>query len=141
MMTKAIVSMALIILAFGAGPAHARGSVPIVNLEGNAIVTPDGREFTLEEVARRIRDAAAAQQYSWAVTSSEPGKLQLSTLVRGKHTVVVDVTFDATTYSIKYSSSINMNYESKKGRELIHPFYNKWVQQLKQGIDMQMRKP
>jgi len=113
----------------------------LVNLENNPIQTSDGNALSLDSIAQRIRDAGAAQKYPWVASGTEPGKLQLATVVRGKHTVAVDVTFEVKAYSIRYASSINMNYKTQDGRELIHPFYNQWVQQLKQGIDMALKRP
>ncbi len=123
------------------GLAQARGSVVLINLENNSIITSSGKEPTLDAVAQAIRAAGAGQAYPWTASGETPGVLQLTTLVRNKHTVVVNVTFDARTYSIRYSSSINMNYQGKDGKGIIHPFYNKWVAQLKAGIDAEFQKP
>ncbi|MSR09722.1 MAG: hypothetical protein EXR82_09435 [Gammaproteobacteria bacterium] len=120
--------------------AQARGSVVLINLENNSIITSSGKEPTLDAVAQAIRAAGASQAYPWTPSGERPGMLQLTTLVRNKHTVVVNVTFDAKTYSIRYSSSINMNYQGKDGKGIIHPFYNKWVAQLKDSIDAELRK-
>jgi hypothetical protein len=133
-------SIFLAIMMCLAGTADARTSVPIVNLENNAIVTSSGKEPALDAVAQAIKAAGASQVYNWTASGESPGVLQLSTLVRGKHTVVVNVTFDTRTYSIRYSSSINMNYKAKDGKEIIHPFYNTWTQDLKQGIDAELKK-
>lgn len=133
-------SMLLAILLCITGTAHARASVPIMNLENNAIVTSSGKELTLEAIAQAIRAAGASQPYPWTASGESPGVVQLTTLVRGKHTVVVNVTFDTRTYSINYVSSIDMNYKVKNGKELIHPFYNNWVQELRQGIDAELNK-
>jgi hypothetical protein len=133
-------SVILVLLLGMAGVVQARESVPIVNLENNTIVASSGKEPALEAVAQAIRAAGASQAYPWTPSGETPGVLQLTTFVRNKHTVVVNVTFDTKTYSIRYASSMNMNYQSKDGKEIIHPFYNKWVALLKQGIDAELHK-
>ena len=129
-----------VILLGIAGLAQARGSVVLINLENNSIITSSGNEPALDAVAQAIRAAGASQAYPWTPSGGMPGMLQFTTLVRNKHTVVVNVTFDAQTYSIRYASSINMNYQGTDGHGIIHPFYNKWVAQLKEGIDAELHK-
>lgn len=133
-------SIFLAIMMCLAGTAEARSSVPIVNLENNAIVTSSGKEPTLDAVAQAIKAAGASQVYTWTVSEDTPGVMKLTTFVRAKHTVVVTVTYDTKVYSILYASSINMNYKAKDGKEVIHPFYNTWTQDLKKGIDAELKK-
>ena len=90
-------------------------------------------------MAEAIRSAAGSMKNPWAASGDTPGTLQLTTLVRNKHTVAVTVTYDTHSYSIRYASSVNMNYEVDHGQEVIHPNYNKWVQQLKQAMDFRLR--
>ena len=132
----------LLLLLAIAGIAQATRSVAIVNLENNAIVGSGGKELTLGAVAQAIRVAGASQPYPWTASGDSPGTLQLTTVVRGKHTVVINVTFDTKTYSIRYASSINLNYKkkAKDGTEIIHPNYNVWVAQLRHAIDTELRK-
>ena len=126
--------------------ANARESVPIVDSENNAIPMVGGKELTLEAVANAIKAGGASQQYPWVPTGNSPGEMELTTLVRGKHTAVVKVTYDTKTYSIRYASSVNLNYKTKKDTKtkkevpLIHPAYNDWVQQLKAAIDFEFKK-
>jgi uncharacterized protein (UPF0333 family) len=142
----------LTLLAFYAGAAHARGGVAIVNIENSPVIAASGGSLSIEAVGNAIVAAGASKGYPWTVSEKASGKLKLSTLVRGKHTVVVDVSFDTSAYSIRYSSSINMNYKrncTKPGKkdqseskctEVIHPYYNTWVQELKQAIDAELLK-
>ena len=129
-----------VVLLGMAGLAEAKRTEFLVNLENNTILTSSGKEPPIDAVAQAIRAAGASQAYPWTPSGERPGVLQLTTLVRNKHTVVVNVTFDAKTYSIRYASSINMNYQGKDGKGIIHPFYNKWVAQLKEGIDAELQK-
>jgi len=128
--------LVLLILTLVAGAAAARSSVPIVNLENNAITPRAGHTLSLEEVQHAI--AAAGQRSGhWGVADSAPGKVRLNLLTRG-HQAVVEVTFDTHQYSIRYVSSSNLNYEKTAKGELIHPKYNAWVQHLKNAIDQQL---
>ncbi|MEQ1801090.1 MAG: hypothetical protein ABL989_04145 [Gammaproteobacteria bacterium] len=138
---QAVRSGIFIALLFGmVGLAQARGSVPITDPENNPVVSSDNKELSIEAVGQAIRAAGASQGYPWTASGDQPGKLQLTTLVRNKHTVVVDVTYDAKTYSIRYANSVNMNYKVSSGKALIHPNYNVWVSELKQAIDAELRK-
>lgn len=139
----AIRSGIILVLLLGiSGLAEAKRTEFLVNLENNSIITGSGNEPALDAVAQAIRAAGASQAYPWTASGRAPGTLQLTTFVRNKHTVVVNVTFDAKTYSIRYASSINMNYKALTsiGQEQIHPFYNDWVAALKKGIDAELKK-
>lgn len=129
----------MLLLGF-AGFAHARSSVPIVNVENAAIVTASGQVPSLEAVATAIRTAGASQGYPWTASGDSAGKLVLTTIVRHKHTVVINVTFDTKTYSIHYDNSVNMNFKKKKYSEVIHPNYNVWVSQLRQAMEAEFLK-
>jgi hypothetical protein len=120
--------------------AQARGSVAIVNHENIAIATGSARTPTVDEVAAAITRAGQTISYPWTVTSSEPGHVVLSTLVRNKHTVVVDVQFTASSYSVTYRDSVNMNYKLDKDVPKIHPNYNVWVEQLIAAINAELHK-
>ncbi len=132
----------LVVLLGIAGLAEAKRTEFLVNLENNTILTSSGKALSIEAVAQAIRAAGASQAYPWTASGGDSGVLQLTTLVRNKHTVVVNVTFDSKTYGIRYASSSNMNYKNKAGigKEIIHPFYNDWVALLKQGIDAELQK-
>jgi hypothetical protein len=48
----------------------------------------------------------------------------------------VQVTYSAKSYSIKYVDSTNLHYSQEGGKTLIHPNYNKWMNNLRQAIDI-----
>jgi len=132
--------IAFMLLIGFAGFAHARGSVPIVNVENAAIVAASGQAPSLEAVSAAIHKAGASQGYPWTVSGESAGQLVLTTIVRHKHTVVVNVTFDTKTFSIHYGNSVNMNYKKKKYGEVIHPNYNVWISQLRQAMEAEFTK-
>lgn len=118
--------------------ASARDSVPIVNYDNVAVATNSGKAPNAEQVKQAI--AAAAASKGWTVAPAGDGKLQATIVVRGKHTVVVDIAYAADKYTLTYKDSINMNLIERDGQKLIHPFYNKWVQTLKEAIRLELLK-
>lgn len=121
-----------------ATPAVARDSVPIVNYDNVAVATSSGKAASAEQVRQAITAAAAGK--GWTVAEQGDGKLQATIVVRGKHTVVVDIAYAADKYALTYKDSINMNLIERDGQKLIHPFYNKWVQTLKEAIRLELLK-
>jgi hypothetical protein len=122
----------LIAILFASAGACARGTVPVVNFEDNQITTGSGKTLAAEEVRKLITAAAGAKR--WTVTAAGREKMQATLNVRS-HAVVVDVAYTATSYSIRYVDSTNLNYEFDAAGGKIHPSYNNWVKQLKQAID------
>lgn len=128
----------LIATTLVAAPAVARDSVPIVNYDNVAVATSSGKAPDAEQVRQAI--AAAAAGKGWTVAPAGDGKLQATIVVRGKHTVVVDIAYAADKYALTYKDSTNMNFIERDGQKLIHPFYNKWVQTLKEAIRLELLK-
>ena len=58
----------------------------------------------------------------------------VGTLILRTHTAVVEIPYSATSYSIRYRSSIDLNEAGGK----IHKNYNSWVQNLTHGINGQL---
>jgi len=71
----------------------------------------------------------AGVRLGWQMNPVSPGKMQ-GTLVLRQHRAVVDIAYDAKSYSIKYKDSTNLNYDGSN----IHRNYNGWVQNLERGI-------
>jgi hypothetical protein len=136
-MVRIIAAVAVLLLA---GQAQAqRQPVPIVNHENVAIATQSATTPTLEQVGKAI--TAGAQNRKWTVShvAGQP-KLQAKLDVRSKHTVVVEINYSETAYSVQYLSSINMKYRVTDGVPVIHPFYNRWVSDLMEGIKAEVAK-
>ena len=72
---------------------------------------------------------AAGNKLNWLCKKVQPGKVDCVLDVR-KHSVSVEVVYDANKFSINYVSSLNLCYENKK----IHSKYQKWVNKLKSAI-------
>jgi hypothetical protein len=144
-------------LSFG---SQARETVPIIEHNDIPVITGSGKPITAEQVRNAI--TAAAASHKWDVRkSSSPDVLTATLVVRGKHTVVASIPYSTEKFSIRYQSSINMKYELadpaptgsidlaklnaptkdiRPGTPMIHPFYNKWVQDLLQAIQVDLKR-
>lgn len=116
-----------------------RQPVPIVNYEN----LPTGRADISENKVRATIEAAAREQ-DWAVREIAPGRLLATLVVRGKHTVMTEIIYSPTQYSLTYRDSVNMKYGTSAATPgapgVIHPFYNRWVGALKDGIRLALNK-
>jgi hypothetical protein len=121
---------------------HARSSVPIVNVEDQAIVREDGKALTAEQVKRAIIIAGSAdKKLKWDISEEKEGHFVAKLVVRGKHTAVADILYSPTRLSIKYRDSTNLNFEKdKEGRGLIHPNYNRWINDLLRAIMAEIQR-
>jgi hypothetical protein len=53
---------------------------------------------------------------------------------------MVNIEPTTTEYSVRYANSINMKYEAINGQPVIHPHYNKFVNELIQSIRIELLK-
>jgi hypothetical protein len=149
---KYLATSLFIMLFISSVPAQARPE-PIVNFENQQIKRFDNKKLTMEEVQMAIRNSA--EKMGWRVEPNGPGKIIATLVVRNKHTAVVDITYSPESYSITYKSSINLDYaDSPQGAPMIeeggtvgvrkgpviHPNYNKWVQQFNDEIFRELQK-
>jgi hypothetical protein len=118
--------------------AHARSAVPLINHDSISIIASEGKTLEASQVKQAIEIAARSRD--WTTSNLDNGKLAAKIVVRNKHTVMVEISYDASHYSINYLDSINMKYEVKNGQALIHPFYNKWVDYLKDSINSELSR-
>ena len=65
----------------------------------------------------------------WRMVPKAPGQIE-GVLTLRDHRAVVTVTYDTSSYSIKYKDSTNLNYDGKS----IHKNYNGWVENLDRAI-------
>lgn len=97
---------------------------------GNIPVNTD-----IQKIELAIKNAAADR--GWIVKSAKPGAMELALDVRS-HSVVVDVKYDTSNYTIIYKDSQNMDYSSI--RNSIHKKYNNWVMNLRQSINQFLQR-
>jgi hypothetical protein len=105
----------LVLAGLVASTAQARSSVPIVNHDTIAITTGSKRAPSADEMSAAITRGGQGSRYPWTVTAGGPGQLVATTVVREKHTASVDIRFSATSYSVTYRDSQNMNYKVSNG--------------------------
>jgi len=135
------------LLSITASAALAKPS-PIVNFDHQRIKRFDSKKLSMDEVLKAIRNAAG--QNDWKLEPGDAsGHIIATLLIRNMHTAVVEITYSPDEYSIDYKSSNNLDYKKypdgkpfigPNGQlmsgitEVIHPNYNKWVQQLNDAI-------
>lgn len=120
---------------------QARGPVPLIDYPNNAVAASTGVTPTIDQVKNAI--TAAAQSRNWQTTPGPTGdSLQAVLHVRGKHTVAVDIAYTTQAYSIAYQTSDNMKYSviPDTNVRVIHPFYNRWVSDLRESIRLELNK-
>ena len=112
-------------------PLQVQAGHPIKDLlDVRVPVKLDGSAYSVEEVRRAI--IAGAQRRGWTPRLEGDSKIIASILVRSRHYAEVEIAFTATSYSITYRDSRELDYD-KDNRE-IHGNYNKWVNNLSDSI-------
>lgn len=130
---KSLRILLMVLASFASLSAMATHPVPIINYEGIAVSGPAGQQVTEIQVKQAIQNAASAKQ--WEIADEGPGRMLATLRVRGKHFVSTQISYSAEKISLVYKDSINLNYSpGADGQGLIHPSYNRWVQNLKEAI-------
>lgn len=110
---------------------------PLVNFENVSILRADGKPLTAEKVKRAI--LLAGVRHNWSITPDKNGQMIATINVRGKHTATVEIPYSASSFSIKYRDSVNLSYrKDDTGVEMIHPNYNRWIDNLRRDIVSQV---
>jgi len=102
-------------------------SRPIMNVTDQPVVAAAGKRLTADQVRDTI--VAAGTGLGWVMTPVSPGLVSGRLMLRD-HVAVVDIRYSATTYSITYKDSTNLNYRDGQ----IHRNYNGWVENLDRDI-------
>jgi hypothetical protein len=122
-----------------ASAVHAqRQPVPIIDHPSVPVVTGSGKPVALEALRRAIIDGGAAGARKWHFVPN--GSALRGTYKVRSHTVVVDVVPGSNAYSLRYADSINMKHGLEDGTPVIHPFYNRWVDELIDSIRLELGK-
>ena len=106
-------------------------SAPIMNVDNAVVSSASSKPLTQDQVRGAIIRAGTA--LGWQMKDEGPNKL-LGTLMLRTHTAVVEIPYSATSFSIKYRSSVNLDESGGK----IHKNYNGWIQNLNRGINAQI---
>ena len=103
-------------------------TMPIQNVDQAAVPS---KTLTSDQV--RLAIIRAGDGLGWKMKDEGPNKM-VGTLILRKHVAVVDIPYTATSYSIKYRSSVEL--DEKDGK--IHKNYNGWIQNLTRNITAQL---
>jgi len=90
------------------------------------------------EVASAVKTAIPKR--GWIMEKNEDQVITARNLIRGKHTVVVNVDYSGDAIQIKYVDSANLEYQKEGGVEYIHKNYNVWTDYLRQDIAVEIGK-
>jgi len=93
-------------------------TTPVYNVEQSQV--PAG--ITAKQVEKNI--VKALIQKGWQVKANANGIILAEILVR-THTARIEISFDASQYSINYVDSTNLKYDANKNT--IHKNYNNWI--------------
>ncbi len=93
-------------------------TTPVYNVEQSNV--PEG--VSAKQVEKNI--VKALIQKGWQVKSNANGIILAEIMVR-THTARIEITFDASQYSINYVDSTNLKYDAKSNT--IHKNYNNWI--------------
>lgn len=137
-MTSQLLATILVAATLAATPAIARAPVPIDNYENIAVATSSGKPLQIEQVKQAIQAAAAVK--GWTIAYQADGSLLATLNVRNKHTITVELPYSVEKYSLRYKGSTAMKYGQRDGIPVIHPYYNKWVQEFKETIRIELLK-
>jgi hypothetical protein len=85
-----------------------RTPVPVMNFENIPVSLSTDKRLSTEQVKRAF--VAAGVVAGWDIVAKSDGLLEATFRKGDKHTVVVTIRYDATSYSIRYVSSVNLKY-------------------------------
>ncbi len=93
-----------------------------------------GCELSDEQLIQGITIGLSGR--GWTITSNDgQGNLVAQVVVRGKHTLVVDIQYDSRTFDINYKDSVNLEYRVRRsGRVNIHRNANSWMENIQTDI-------
>ena len=130
MKTK-ILGLSIVVLFAAAG----------TTVQAAELIDPPQSEWGCELSDAKVQQGITAGLIGrgWTVTSNDKaGNMVAQVIVRGKHTLVVDVVYTNTSVDINYKSSDNLKYKNKNGVEHIHRNANSWMDNVKNDITAQL---
>lgn len=119
--------VAAVVVAAAAPAALARNTA-LMDPGQITLAAPAGGAASAAKVRHAIVLAGMAR--GWAIVEEQSGRLKLSFDKANKHRATIDVQYDERSFQIRYVESYNLDYAMKDGRPLIHPNYNRWVNNL-----------
>ena len=126
-MNRRILCLTVVLLVVLVAAVGCRKSIPLESYSGGVAV----ENATPEKAKTAIMRAGAS--LGWVIAPSGDNKLEGTLRVRA-HTLVVDIDYSSTRYTIRHKSSTNLDYQGDQ----IHPQYRNWVLNLQRHIDAEM---
>ena len=122
----------IVVTALALALAACARTGPILNMMDVQVVASNSKPTAVQ-----VRQAiiTAGTSLGWNIVDNGPGRLE-GTLHLRTHTAVVEIPYSATSYSIVYKSSQNLN----EAGGLIHTNYNGWVQNLDRTIRTELSR-
>ena len=128
---KRLISLSAILLVGVLFMAGCRGA-NVYNVVEAPI--PTTQKVSNDKIFKAIK--AAGRSLGWNVKKLKNGEAKASINVRGKHTAVVQITYNQKSYSINYLNSQNLKYDEEKNT--IHKNYNSWIMNLDRAIQFEL---
>jgi len=105
----------------------------IYNVKDTPVSTASGQALDAQKVRASI--ITAGTSLGWSIVDAGAGKLE-GTLKLRTHTAVIDIPYNARSYSLVYKSSENLNAADG----IIHNNYNGWIQNLDRAIRTELSR-
>lgn len=132
---KSVLTLLLAIVLVVLSPNAAARSAPLQEPSPVQLAGTGGAALDTDATRAAIIAGANANPQHWIVVKESPGRIELQTVVRGKHTVVVAADYSAGEVRFDYVSSVEMNHKVRRdGSVWIHPNYMAWRQILEESV-------
>ena len=111
-------------------------SVASVSFAGANLEIPAPVSIPSGKSEKDIKEAISlgATARNWVVKETAPGVMEARVDVRNKHTLIVDLKYDAQQVALAYKNSSNLDYEVVNGNPQIHRNANSWMKNLMTDI-------
>ncbi len=125
-----------VLLGFVTSLQAARDAI-LVDRENVPVPVGGSKSLTATDVKRAI--TGAAMHRGWRIISDAPGKMRLQLDdKKGEYQLIVEATYDAKSYSLKYANSMGLRYREEGGGRFIHSSYGRWLGNLVQSINAEL---
>lgn len=124
-----LTSLLLIVMVLATGCG--RGAA-VQNIDNSGYI--DGQKMSQSKVEAAVKKGAMRR--GWMVKKVNNGLLEAQNNIRGKHFVVINISYNTNGYKIMYKDSQNLNYDAESNT--IHPNYNKWIANLEKDINYEL---
>ncbi|MBU6420580.1 MAG: hypothetical protein KGL98_06635 [Gammaproteobacteria bacterium] len=104
--------------------------IPLQNYDNVPALGFQNQSLNVKQIERGIYNGSYMQ--AWSTVTVAPGHI-VATHIETPRKVVVDIFFDAHSYSIHYKSSQDMDFNPGTGT--INPRYNRWTADLRDSIN------